>query len=491
MVKVRADRFPAQIRLPTTECIRDLVKRFSAKPNEGVIRTPTKRRSRTVTMSVNNTNVIKKMSSAVGKALLGVAGGHGGPSSKKGKGGEKNKEDTHVSTWNQEKEGLEKNNKMETETASMRKASCSPLLSPQKSKETMNDNVNSDNGWRMEKVVYDTMVHRIDLLEQVITSNTNSIGDVGERLNNNTERLNMRVEDFASYAEQGIHRIDEDIKQMDNMVNEVARMVQDLSDPLNAALGRLSIVESEANDLKNMLRIMQNAMEEMKGGENLPVNSRSGLGIYIAGLDNLKKEMKLHREEDPAEAIKMLLGAVTVYYFFDRIIITDKNAQMQDAKSAIVYFGSLQQKRQAEYNIRRELGKMRARGVMIRDLFPLERMEEVRELNKKGYDMKSSGEVMRYRIINRRDVPSGPAQKCQGIQDVKPDNFEDSSRAQGNAGGDRRGETVDRADGGQADGATPMEQNDDFPPLPPIVSSKQLTGSNVTPLPTGGSKNLL
>ena len=69
-------------------------------------------------------------------------------------------------------------------------------------------------------------------------------------------------------------------------------MVEVLADPLPMAIGRLNVVEGEAKDLKNTLHIMQKAMDEMKSGDNLPAASRSGMGIYMSGLDNLKKAMR-------------------------------------------------------------------------------------------------------------------------------------------------------------------------------------------------------
>ena len=152
-----------------------------------------------------------------------------------------------------------------------------------------------------------------------------------------------------------------------------------------------------------------------------------------------------------------------MYYFFERIIIIDKNARRQDANTAIVYLGSLQQKRQAEVNMRKELGKMRARGVMIRDLFPLERMEEVRTLNKKGFEMKTNSEVQRFRIINRREmlILQVLYNNAKGYKDVNPHNVEDAEKGQ-NREGPLRG-----AEGGQASGEAEMERGEAASPPPP------------------------
>jgi hypothetical protein len=62
-----------------------------------------------------------------------------------------------------------------------------------------------------------------------------------------------------------------------------------------------------------------------------------------------------------------------------------------DTKSAMIFFTSVQTKREAEVKIKKMLGQMAAKGVMVRDLFLAERKNEVRGPNKVGYKMKTAG----------------------------------------------------------------------------------------------------
>ena len=193
---------------------------------------------------------------------------------------------------------------------------------------------------------------------------------------------------------------------------DTAKKVEQLAKEFNSKLdsqmkqlhGKMDEAEAYAADNRATMAIIEKALKETRAGDNLQGPSRSAMGVYLSGVDKLREIISERHDEDPVAVVKRMLRDSRCFYFYDRIMISDRQNRME-AKTAMIYFRSLQNKKEAEVSIKRFLAHHQAKGVMIRDIFPSERMAEVGGLNKYGFDLKNEGTIDRFRIQNRRDVP--------------------------------------------------------------------------------------
>ena len=193
---------------------------------------------------------------------------------------------------------------------------------------------------------------------------------------------------------------------------DTAKKVEQLAKEFNSKLdsqmkqlhGKMEEAEAYAADNRATMAIIEKALKETRAGDNLQGPSRSAMGVYLSGVDKLREIISERHDKDPVAVVKRMLRDSRCFYFYDRIMISDRQNRME-AKTAMIYFRSLQNKKEAEVSIKRFLAHHQAKGVMIRDIFPSERMTEVGGLNKYGFDLKNEGTIDRFRIQNRRDVP--------------------------------------------------------------------------------------
>jgi len=144
-------------------------------------------------------------------------------------------------------------------------------------------------------------------------------------------------------------------------------------------------------------------------------------GIFISGIAALRAGYRMAPGSDPAYVVKTLLCSalgqvdddnpggpnyVTAWSQRDRVVIPVARGQNRaNAPSAIVYFRDPQVKREVMGWIKKFLFSQNARNVSVRDLFPAEKLEEVAQLTKLGFYLKSKNQISRFRIMNFRNKP--------------------------------------------------------------------------------------
>ena len=182
-------------------------------------------------------------------------------------------------------------------------------------------------------------------------------------------------------------------------------------------------LSEEAADIRETLKVIKDTLEEAKG-EGL-VDNRSSRSIYISGLTTLRDGLRMDPTTFPVNVVYTLLQYAGVRFTVNTVYIADRAAKRrQDARNAIIYCHSLQQKRMAEAALRRTLAKMKARGVTVRDAFPAEKMQEVRDLTRWAEGQRQTGNLLRHRLVNRKDRPVLQIlREGQGWKDEMPPEF--------------------------------------------------------------------
>jgi len=159
---------------------------------------------------------------------------------------------------------------------------------------------------------------------------------------------------------------------------------------------------------KQMTDIKKIVLDASKANLYNMAVSNAEQGIYITGIDNIKRLFQLTGNWDPAMVIGELLLQCDrqIYGGKDRIIIPVPKGKIRaEAKTGIVYFRSIQTKKEAAIMIKQLLSHRKARGIGLRDLFPQEKMEEVNQLNKMGNYLRLEKVISRYRVININNAP--------------------------------------------------------------------------------------
>ena len=169
------------------------------------------------------------------------------------------------------------------------------------------------------------------------------------------------------------------------------------------ALSIMNAMKEEVENQKTTIATMEALLKNMKGEKM----QKSGKGIYIAGLDRLRAQLGLHDKTHPIQVCKTLLW----YAFgnslgqYESIRLLDRTKHWSQINTAMIYFYSPQNKKDAEIMFKQYFQKEKIQGVMIRDIFPQEKIQEAKDLAKKGAIMRENGKVMRYRVMNRNGEP--------------------------------------------------------------------------------------
>ena len=136
-------------------------------------------------------------------------------------------------------------------------------------------------------------------------------------------------------------------------------------------------------------------------------------GIFISGISNLKFNLSLHRMACPEEAVYAFvlaaggLRAVRTIEHIEAHWRTDGLCE-----SATVTFSTLADKELVEKMLMKLiLSAPNCAPVSIRDVFPAGKIREMNELIREGLAAKRRRDLLRFKIINRRDEPVMLAQR--------------------------------------------------------------------------------
>ncbi len=134
----------------------------------------------------------------------------------------------------------------------------------------------------------------------------------------------------------------------------------------------LERLQQEAADNRRTLALIEQTMEEARG-QGL-ADSRSARSLYLSGISLIRNILQLAPQaRHPIDVVYALIGYAGVHFTVNTVMLADRTNQLRDARNAIIYFHSLQQKKMAEANLRRALAQLNGRGITIRDAFPAEK----------------------------------------------------------------------------------------------------------------------
>ena len=271
---------------------------------------------------------------------------------------------------------------------------------------------------------------------------------------------------------------------------------------------KLTDLETDSAAAKATAAALQIALDEVKAGASLPSTARSATAIVVVGVKQLRKHLDCPPQLNTTLVITELLRKAKLLHTYSSIMVMAKGGDRQQADEAVIFCHSLDHKRVAETLLKATMGgRMKTpfmRGVFIRDFFPAERMTEVKALLQYAEARKKRGDIFRYRIINRGEIPLLQVQveKATRYETITPPGFTlANSQGQDNERMDT-GEGGDGVQGGAmavaaaVSNTVPTAMVTSMPAAQLVVaqpSAGKATGANAVPLnkryPPAGEKD--
>ncbi len=294
----------------------------------------------------------------------------------------------------------------------------------------------------------------LDLLTRVAQLET----DVGEANRIAMEAKEVAAESLGTAATVNaeVQSLSEKLDALTVKAHEATKKSERREKESNLFLERL---QQEAADNKRTLALIEQTMEEARG-QGL-ADSRSARSLYLSGIPLLRNILQLPPQaRHPIDVVYALIGYAGVYFTVNTVMLADRANQLRDARNAIIYFHSMQQKKMAEASLRRALAQLNGRGITIRDAFPAEKMQEVRAMTKWAEEQRLARKILRHRLINRNGRPVLQVlREGRGWADETPPgfSFNEEDMDQGFQEGATGEEQEETATGGAAGGERPWQ----------------------------------
>jgi hypothetical protein len=233
-----------------------------------------------------------------------------------------------------------------------------------------------------------------DVHGEIIKTNVSAVNNAVSLVKDTQEQLSQFMTDVAGENEH----LRETIRQLEENFQKLETAgVHKITEDAKQTLTQLENIQASIKD-----QMERRTLSATTPGGGTP----SELGVYIVGLTKYRSSSNLSPNMDPAEVVKHMLEYARCKYGLDRIVvITPKDKTRKDANSAIVYFTNLYHRRDSVALMKKMLAYHKTSGIGLRDLFPTEKLMEVRELTQIGIAMKNAKKVDRFRVVNIKDKP--------------------------------------------------------------------------------------
>jgi hypothetical protein len=129
--------------------------------------------------------------------------------------------------------------------------------------------------------------------------------------------------------------------------------------------------------------------------------------FLIHGVGQIREAWRMRPETDPRRAVAEVLKEVGCLCSVDRFFLADKKAEGDPNKTNTIgiQLRSAYHKKDALIKTKQLLNDYQLTGIIVRDCFPPEVMEEAKRLHAEGLAMKKKGDTASFRVINIRGQP--------------------------------------------------------------------------------------
>lgn len=242
----------------------------------------------------------------------------------------------------------------------------------------------------------------------------------------------------------GVHNLQAEVTRIDEtlLVHEAQLSKHDKAFQLldanagtniNGAVTQMSLLQDEVVNSKTTLATME-AM--VKGLKLSGAGNRNSRGLYIAGIDKIKAHFKLRPNTHPLEAVKTLLWYSQCFSQYESIVPLERHKHWSEVRSALIFSHSPQNKKDLELALKRFFQTTNVKGVLLRDIFPSDKIQEAKDLTKIAVALREKGDILKFRVVNKADRPVlqvlPNAAGVKGYQDYKTDDNMDTASSKAN-----------------------------------------------------------
>jgi len=240
--------------------------------------------------------------------------------------------------------------------------------------------------------------------------------DYDSKTNSIRDDLEVKVANLItelSKVSNHLHQIEAKVDRNADCIDDLATDIEDLRRVVNSNTDGIDKIQ---NDLR------RGKMTEIPHGGQRKMADTCEKGLFISGIQDLKKHFHLPLNIDPTRVIGRLMAEIDFYFAIDRIFIADKSAKERtDARAAVLYLTAIFHKREVVIRLKTFFSNNPHLRVSINDCFPSEEATKAMALNRMAYKKRKENSMTRTRVINRRGqaILQAASRKGDSYRDVR------------------------------------------------------------------------
>jgi len=239
-----------------------------------------------------------------------------------------------------------------------------------------------------ESKLYKTQVQLLNVT-QLNTALAQALQDYDCKTNSIRDTLEAKVAGLTTEVLQ----VEAKVNRNSGRIDDLTRVIEDLQEVINTYAEDIGKLQNEVG----RVRMSANG----NGGQNKMVDTCE-TGLFISGIQDLKKHFNLPPNIDPARVVGRLMAEVDSYFAIDRIFIADRTAKNRtDSRAAVLYLTTLYHKREVVIRLKTYLSKYPHLRISVNDCFPIKEAPKAMALNRLAYEKRQDQSMTRTRVVNR------------------------------------------------------------------------------------------
>jgi len=224
------------------------------------------------------------------------------------------------------------------------------------------------------------------------------------------------VRALAGLCQDNTTRTAAAIKSLQAQTDSIQTHLADVKDKTDSNTRHTAVATRNINSLQADQSAINNQLESIKGqikdvrasggGKGAgasPSADTCETGIFVSGIQELKRAYNMDISDDPVTVAGKLMDEIGSYFAISRIYVADRavnSANRHEARAVIIYLTSVYHKRQAAVALKKYLKGKRLR-VTVSDVFPAQETQRAIALNRYAYERRQDKSMVRTRVVNK------------------------------------------------------------------------------------------
>ena len=231
------------------------------------------------------------------------------------------------------------------------------------------------------------------------------------RLTEMEEKINQLLDAMKAIAGHCDATFEEVAERMDDHAKDLVELREDVNSNtrhIAVATNNINTLQADQRhkDQTDALTDQSSATSVAAGVEKAtrtPSADTCETGIFVSGIQELKRHFKMDPFTDPSKVTERLMGKIGCFHTINRINVADNavnSSTRHKARAVIIYLNSVYHKRQAMARLRNFLVTSRLR-VTVNDVFSAQETERANALNRVAQEKRQEKPKTRTRVVNK------------------------------------------------------------------------------------------